>query len=742
MLGAHGVSHMEQTRLAMGLLWDLWYGDIPGWVPTYKNLLAVNEIAEANALVDDDQENGELHFDGESFQLGQERLVKLSDQAVALANAGDYIGARKSIGMALHTLQDFYAHSNWVESLVQKGAANQIYPGLGYPNTMIYPLDNKARTCENCRATTAVFCGDCDDNLKTIGLTSGYYSGEPKFKKISSAKCSHGGPFDGSTTYDLGLIDSVIYVGQGINKDSSTCLLSPHRSLHIRAAQIAIDATKDWVNARIYKRLPQLQSDYLFGKEYKDGSLLDPGAPTLYDLLISSIQPHKRDLMSRATALDHNMHTVAMAENVHEHGKALLRAKVGRNSKLYPVQIIQDGVKERGSEELVDDYGWRETALATGGHLITVPKDEIMEAVALLDTISRPNNNEILSIAVTGPDAKIDPEFVFPIDSSLKSLVVTTSGATSFEILNPNGSPYELASSAAGTEMRRVGNTIALSLNSTTIPPPGLYRISLKAASNYTLSISGESDLSIISFYLAEAGGRPQHRAFFPIQSLPIAGEMPMVKAHVNGNFTDGKFEFRTKEGALIASQDTVHREVDSEEIATMFYGNSSAIPEGDFMAYLTGVNDDGNTFQRAVPMMISSSKLRLTVPIIQRMVVGEQRKVTIGLTNLNSIPDTYEVFAVDSKDSIIEVTRSNIELKPGETGSFDVNFLPRMNSTIGMTEVVIGAKGRATKGNMSLQRFVLEPKSNPILYSRIRYHQYANETEQLIERLMMGMKR
>ncbi|EGX46873.1 hypothetical protein AOL_s00097g299 [Orbilia oligospora ATCC 24927] len=679
---------MEQTRMAIRQLWETWYGDIPGWVPTNKNVLAMEEIAEANALVDDDQENGELHFDGESFQPGQERLIKLSDQVVSLSSAGDYVAARKSIGMALHTLQDFYAHSSWVEALNQKNAGDRIYPGLGYPNTMIYPLGPKVKTCSNCRAQVAVFCGDCDGNIKSIDLTSGYYSGEPAFKKKSSAKCSHGGPLDFSTMYDLGIIDS---------------------------------------------------ADLLFGKEYENGSISDPSAPTVYDFRISTLQPHKRDLVARAAVLDHKMHTVVMADNVHEHGKALVQARVGGNRKLYPIQILKRD--SHGDEPSPDDYGWREIAIATGGHLITFPENETAEANALLDILSRPNHAEILSVAATSSEENPGCEFIFPIDSSLKSLVISTSGVSSLKLFNSNGSPYS-SSSTTDTNIRRVGNTIALNFTSMTIPPPGFYRISLKSTTHYTLSISGESSLSIVSFYLAEAGGRPQHRAYFPIPSYPIVGEKSMVKAHIHGNFTDAKFEFRTKGGALIASQDTVRREVDPEDTATMFYGNSTAIPEGEFMAYLTGINDDGDEFQRVVPLMLSSSKLKLTAPTIQRMTAGEPQKVTIGLTNFNSVPDTYDVFAVDSKDSIVEVTHASVYLEPGASGSFDVHLLPKTNSTIGMTGIVFGAKGRTTQGNMSLQRFVLEPEAKPLSYSRIKYHQYANETGQLIERLKMGKKR
>ncbi|KAK6511311.1 hypothetical protein TWF481_000232 [Arthrobotrys musiformis] len=744
--GIHGYSHMEQTKDAMFQLWDKWYGGTPGWVPSNKNILAMNEIAEANALVDDDQENGELHFDGESFQYAQERLIKLSNNAVAFANAGDYVAARKSIGMALHTLQDFYAHSSWVEALDKKGAKDQIYPGLGYPNTMIYPLGEKVKTCTDCRAAVAIFCGDCDDNVRGFDLTSGYYSGEPSFRKRSSAKCSHGGPFDRSTVDGLNFLEQILYVGQGINKDSSTCILSPHRILHYRAARLAVAATIDWIDARIYQRLPQLRADYLFGKEYifdsKNETLLDPSSPTVWDFRKNSIQPHKRDLVPRATTLGHKMHTMVTADNVHEHGKALVRALVGGSRKLYSIQIAQ-GEPNEVSQPL-DDYGWGEIALTTGGHLLSFHENETADAVEFLDAVSQPNHVEILSVAAAGSDTNRESEFVFPIDSSIKSLVISTSGVSSFELFNPNGSPYSpsIALKSAHTKRTKVGNSIALSFDSPAIPPPGFYRISLKSSTNYTLSISGESSISIISFYFAQVAGRPQHQAYFPIPSSPIAGENSMVKSHVHGNFTNEKFEFRTKEGALIASQDMVQRAIDPEVSATMFYGNSSAIPEDDFVVYFTGTNDDGNGFQRAVPLMISSSKLRLAAPMIQRMTIGEPRKLTIKLTNLNNIPDTYEVFAVDSKDSVVELTQPSIYLEPGASGSFDVHFLPSLNSTIGMTEVVFGAKGRATKGNMSLQRFVLEPEAKPLSYSRIKYHQFANETGQLIDRLMMGKKR
>ncbi|KAK6524679.1 hypothetical protein TWF281_011580 [Arthrobotrys megalospora] len=729
LFGLHGSSHMDQTRKAMKQLWTTWYGGIPGWLPTNKMGLAVDEIAEANALVDDDQKNGELHFDGESFRPAQERLINLANQAISFSNAGDYIAARKSVGMALHTLQDFYAHSNWLESLIKKGAPHRIYPGLGRPDTMIYPLGRTTDTCKPCTKPSWFRCDDCSSNIDTVDLTSGYYAGEPAFVKPSNEKCSHGGPFDDSSVS-----------GQGINKDTPSCWFAPHNDLHYDAARLGVAATIEWVDSQIYKRLPQLQADLLFGKAYKNGSLMNPSSPSKWDFVKTSIEPHKRGLVTRAATVDHNMHLLVAVDNVHEHGKALVRAAVGGGRKVYPVQLVQRDIN--GAERQCDDYGWWNIALATGGHLITFPENETAEAAALLDMLSQPNHIEVLSVAGAGSAERTVSEFSFPLDSSLGSLVISTSGVSSFDLFSPNGSSYRLDTLSNGIQRKRVGNSIALNFSATAVPPPGLYRISVKTATNYTISISGESELSIRSFNFVQERGRPQHQALFSIPSSPIAGQKAMVKAHVHGNFTEGKFEFRTKAGALIASQDKIKRDSTHENMATSFYGDSSKVPEDDFMVYFTGINEEGDRFQRAIPLMMSSSSLQLTAPIIQRMTVGEPRTVTIELTNLNRVADTYDVFAVDSKDSLVKITNSSLYLEAGASESFDAHFLPQQNSTTGMTEIVFGAKGRATKGNISLQRFVLEPEPKDISYWNIKYHQYANETGQLIDRLMMGKER
>lgn len=77
-------------------------------------------IMTQNALVDFEPQTKILsaaHFDSEAFMNGSRRILKLRGAVVAdaLTAHADLTHARAKLGQLLHTLQDFYSHSNWVE---------------------------------------------------------------------------------------------------------------------------------------------------------------------------------------------------------------------------------------------------------------------------------------------------------------------------------------------------------------------------------------------------------------------------------------------------------------------------------------------------------------------------------------------------------------------------------------------------------------------------------------------------
>ncbi|KAL0973413.1 hypothetical protein UPYG_G00203250 [Umbra pygmaea] len=188
--------------------------------------LAVGEVVHSNAAMDflsSTRSDPVYHFDSESVKEAIAMLRQFWAQTLLSANAKDYQGARHSLGQLLHSLQDFYSHSNWVET-----GQNTVYLHLLHPGQPAFPVASEGTaTCIECQPT------NCQDNLlprlrqrDPLLLTTGYFGTYPPKPR---GKCSHGGLLD---------------VNQGgINKDSISPLYSPHHYLHEEAAHLATAAT-------------------------------------------------------------------------------------------------------------------------------------------------------------------------------------------------------------------------------------------------------------------------------------------------------------------------------------------------------------------------------------------------------------------------------------------------------------------------------------------------------------------
>jgi hypothetical protein len=193
--------HQDITKEALELSIELPNGEVKEF-----SRGVVLEIENHNIRVDDDQgkEYTDRHFDNENFPGGSQRLVQLRDYIVSLLVHESFIQldvpvavieadrrirkAREQMGEALHTLQDFYAHSNWVERTGL--STSQINSKLGVKVLEpAYPADA------------------CDTNdLANSALTSAFSDGLLGLCTAPDNKCAHG--YGGTIPC------------QGINKDS------------------------------------------------------------------------------------------------------------------------------------------------------------------------------------------------------------------------------------------------------------------------------------------------------------------------------------------------------------------------------------------------------------------------------------------------------------------------------------------------------------------------------------------
>lgn len=185
---------------------------------------AAQQIADANAEVDALEVMGGTqfnksasHFDGEAFPESQRRLVNYAEMVVNLLQHGTRTHdeqARWYLGQALHTLQDFYSHSNWIEL-----GNRSPFPDLGRREHSLNIRQEGARTCTDCERND---CSDCGDTLTAQVLTTGYYGGDDR-PKPTPFKCSHGGRFDSSAR---GAYGNGLCTGQKLNNSSKRNLLS------------------------------------------------------------------------------------------------------------------------------------------------------------------------------------------------------------------------------------------------------------------------------------------------------------------------------------------------------------------------------------------------------------------------------------------------------------------------------------------------------------------------------------
>ncbi|XP_050961760.1 von Willebrand factor A domain-containing protein 7 [Labeo rohita] len=163
------------------------------------------------------------HFNSEKFLDGKALIIKGIEDIAADVKKEDFENARKTLGSILHTLQDFYSHSNWIELGNTEPCTALINLEESIPN----PADENTETCESDLPNTNTGAKFKNNILENKILTSGYYGTSKK-----KGKCSHGGTLDFTTGFGRGW--------DGINKDA---IDSSHGLDHHKAADVAIAAS-------------------------------------------------------------------------------------------------------------------------------------------------------------------------------------------------------------------------------------------------------------------------------------------------------------------------------------------------------------------------------------------------------------------------------------------------------------------------------------------------------------------
>ena len=117
LVGNGGVSQIKQTEdIWKDLALNSYFTFLEGGFAKVMEA-AMKAVTDANACIDDNQHESALRFDGESFIGGQMRLTALRNAMKSNLVNKEVTKGRQSLGAALHTVQDFYAHRSVISSL-------------------------------------------------------------------------------------------------------------------------------------------------------------------------------------------------------------------------------------------------------------------------------------------------------------------------------------------------------------------------------------------------------------------------------------------------------------------------------------------------------------------------------------------------------------------------------------------------------------------------------------------------
>jgi hypothetical protein len=685
---------------------------------------AMEEIADANQLVDVDFVHSARHVDGEAFPESQILLTDLSRQVQVALRNNNLVGARFVLGQALHTVQDFYSHTNWVE------AGNTLpNPDLGRPDRPIARLPGETPTCDPINPSL----------LLTDQLTSGYYSGETRVKPNPN-KCSHGGLFDLSGRFIFDPDTGRIASRHGINKDSLVFTLSPHARFHLQAAALAEAATQQFIIDIQAKVTPRQFSLLLGGGGPMLAFLIDPagsGAGVIETIKQQAIemvnnrlgtdQAPSRFLLARLSGTgaehlaatddpekfkagisafsssgDENCPALSMTGILQallasdERGDLFIFTGAHSNENALAGDIVDLAFKKQikifpiifGHCSPVDPLFLR-IANETGGQLFNLPDKEVGKITKLIDRTVRSHSVTLLSIADSlSGTAK---HYTVPVDSGLKRITFSVSGTNDVVVKRADGAIIKGADRGVDVIPLDYGAIFSIAA-----PAAGEWDIAVNGVGDFSALVSGEATLDLTSFRFFEPGGRPGHEGFFPVGGRPLAGRINTVGARMDGNFNTAFFELRTKAGIVLQP---LHLTPLPDGAGNEFFEDVT-LPESAFLVYVTGIDRNGTPYQRVLPGMIKPQTLQVTAEAGPDLQAGESVSLLFRVKNFGA-SDTFQVSALDDQRMIQGISPSRFTLDSNQAIDVTVKLLVPADASPGFSEMLtfsaerIGGEGR-----------------------------------------------
>ncbi|XP_034444393.1 von Willebrand factor A domain-containing protein 7 [Hippoglossus hippoglossus] len=704
-----------------------------GQVSGAKFRSALQEIYNQNGLVDRDfVSSAPHHFNSEAFLEGRGLITEGMVAIKANIRKENFQAARETLGRVLHTLQDFYSHSNWVELGHTAPYINLIRPDLPLENL----ADVNTPTCRDCEN------GNCPNSilpsiLQEMKLTSGYlgifYSSKPQ------GKCSHGGESDlTSKTVPRGGIskcerrfDNVALHNTAVNIATSASLqllenlrLAVGDKEFLRMMGIArsavvcfvIDTTgsmsDDIKEARAVvnemidskKGTQDEPSEYIlvpfndpeFGpmirtsdpdKMKKEIAKLRPGgggdAP---EMCYSGIQL----ALTGAPSGSHiYVFTDAAAKDIELKDTIAALVRCTKSTVTFFMTSSRRRRRRSTTAEAFEQY--KKLSLASGGQAILVTKKQLPQATSIIRDTSTSALVTILQRAVN-PGKK--ETFHFMVDESIKNVTIYITEADVFSLTNPTGvsQSNSEASGKLGT-IQTVGNLRRIRLNDDN--RIGTWKVQIDSLQPYTVKITGQSIITFIYNFVEMFKG--PHPGYALLSGRPQAGQPVTLLLSVVGK--KGPSSLTVGNIGLVALSGP--EAVNISKMTDMGGGDIlvtvDEVPEGEFLVILTGKDKESKSeFQRQSTTAMSMSKVNIQAVVSSSMEPGKLLELPFSVMTQGP-GGIFSINAKNDRDFPMDYP-SSLSLTTGENINDTLTITPPARTPSG-TDVTLTMEARSSDG-------------------------------------------
>ena len=667
---------------------------------------ALEEIIRANEAVDSIYAGSaalwreERHFTDDRFLDSSRRIRDLKNDILDALNPDAPRGptARLYLGRALHTIQDFYSHSNWIDvngntvnstfgTTLMADPSAAVQPCLvGNPNTKSASFT----TDESSAYVRFDFSGDLfeDDTYVCGPVPAGkcwhgaYTATCPGVNKDKPGFTGHNPAKSVATTstenYTQMIIDTLLAAD---NEAGVAALLGLPPSLAFvvddtgsMGEEIAGVKRSVISIATRYESLPEeFRPDKLILTRFGDPDV----GPAFVTREISALQSRLNTLSPSGGGDCPELSQRALLETIDEasFGSLILLYTDASAKDAGLVNTVSARAQEKnariipvitGSCSPVDPAYFR-NAEDTGGQLFIVNPSEVDSLVDLIIPYTTGDLATILSRKIDATAAPIS--ISVPVDSSISNLVISVTSASSanLRLYRPNGDQA----------MPTDGDTSVTTLSNNTIytvsePLAGGWRIEVDGNGEATIQVRGNSSLSLERFEFVRANFIDIHGGFFPIPGQPPLGETTLGRATMRGDFTEATFSLYDESGNFIEEIELNQNQFNEDP--ERFLGSFS-IPTVPFRVVVTGGGGLLLDYRREYPYLFRPQSVLVAQPTptadsqpLLFASAGATTEIIFEVSNLGTASATYDLTATNNLGFSVTPAASPLTVPANET--------------------------------------------------------------------------